>query len=101
MNNVYVNNDELLSEDFFSRGGIQIYSSLLDRDSPPCQGCSTGEVRFAAGERGDFRLASTPDAAGFVAAAPSWVKLEDESGADPPSVPGVFGAPLPGSWERQ
>jgi hypothetical protein len=101
VNNVYVNNDELLSEDFFSRGGIQIYSSLLDRDSLPCQGCSTGEVHFAAGERGDFRLASTPDAAGFVAAAPSWVKLEDEPGADPPSVPGVFGAPLPGSWERQ
>jgi hypothetical protein len=74
VNCVFATNERLMSEDYFSRGQLQLRSSLLD---VPTQfsTCRTAPIPFQAVDSGDYRLA-VPNEAGtsVTLAIPDWLQ---------------------------
>ena len=68
-NNVFFGNKTLLSEDYSSRGNLDLHHSLVDDPKARCRACVVGRALFRAAGRSDFHL-SDASPAGRVALLP-------------------------------
>jgi hypothetical protein len=86
VNSVFVGNQTLLDEDYFSADQVSIERSLAD-DGVGCRTCNIVDIRFQAAAQGDYQL-SGGSPAGFSIAKLTWPEAE---GVDTlPEAPGVF-----------
>jgi parallel beta-helix repeat protein len=91
INSVFCENHVLLDEDYFSKGGIKLASSLADEpvDFPRCR---VGRIQFRSSERGDYRVApETLNQLNFEPATAAW--LEPDANANSAGMPGIFTLP--------
>jgi hypothetical protein len=94
VNVVFSGNRVLLTEDSFSKGGVQIAAALSDQPLAECAGCRTTSVRFAGDGADDWRLASETNGGGPAPLLRDWAEVEQEIDGSLPPHPGVFRVPL-------
>ena len=91
VNSVFVGNQTLLEDDYFSSGQVEILGSVTD-DPRACPACATGIIRFRSSESGDYRLLPETLAGSFEIVSLEWEGLEALGAL--PDMPGTFlGAP--------
>jgi hypothetical protein len=91
VNCVFAKNELAMTEDYFSRGQVRLFTSLLDE---PTQypSCLTAAVVFQAPESGDFRLTQPATTGGLGGVAlPHWFHAIDVP--ENVSSPGIYGSP--------
>ncbi|MDX1412856.1 MAG: CotH kinase family protein [Candidatus Promineifilaceae bacterium] len=94
VNSVFIGNETLLDEDYFSAGQTEFRSTLAD-DQTACPECIPGIARFREADiavrsgTGDYRLLDNVlNSSEFEAVQADWIHSADAEGA--PSLPGVF-----------
>jgi hypothetical protein len=88
VNCVFVGNQTLLDEDYFSAGQSEFRSTLAD-DQASCPACVPGIAQFSAAADGDYRLSPTMFGDGeFEAGTADWIRID---GLDAlPALPGIY-----------
>jgi CotH kinase protein/Right handed beta helix region len=89
---IFSGNKDLLEEDYFSHGGVEVRNSLFD---VPVNwpGCKTTELRFVAPEQNNYLLEPSVLASdGFEVSMPEWAHLSGNGHA--PQLPGIFSNPV-------
>jgi len=94
VNVVFSGNRVLLSEDWFSKGQVQIAAALADQELAACAGCRTTAVRFQGAAADDWRLASDASGGDLSPLQREWAEVEQEIDGSLPPHPGVFRVPL-------
>jgi hypothetical protein len=88
VNCVFVGNQTLLDEDYFSAGQSEFRSTLAD-DQASCPACVPGIAQFRAAADGDYRLSPTMFGDGdFEAATADWISIDGVAGL--PAQPGIY-----------
>jgi hypothetical protein len=88
VNSVFVGNQTLLDEDYFSADQTEFHSTLAD-DETACPVCVSGIAQFRAAGDSDYRLLPTMFGDGeFEAGTADWISID---GVDEmPAVPGIY-----------
>jgi hypothetical protein len=104
VNCVFAKNELTVTEDYFSRGKVRLFTSLLDVP-PQYATCLTAVIEFQSLESGDYRLAQPESAIGPVRVVmPAWFHTIDVP--EGVSSPGIYVCPnssgeSPGNSPRQ
>lgn len=92
VNSVFAENQLLFEDDYFSRGQVQILTSIAD-DLSSCSTCALTDIQFQAPGQADYRLASTVGETQRLAAAQlEWLQVDDM--VELPQMPGIFLEPI-------
>lgn len=92
VNCVFFGNKKMLSDDYFSKGGLEVRQSVFDTqvEWPTCK---TAEIRFMAPEQGNYLLEpNTLASDGLEVTLPEWANLN--TNGHTPKLPGIFSNPV-------